>query len=63
MVTFLSVPTDVVEQRLIERGKTSGRSDDNEEAIKKRMVTYKSETLPVIDFYREKGTLTSVDAD
>ena len=63
MVMFFSVPIDVVEKRLIERGKTSGRSDDNEEAIKKRMDTYKKETLPVVDFYKEKDKLLEINAD
>jgi adenylate kinase family enzyme len=34
--------------RLLERGKTSGRSDDNEETIKKRLVTFNTETQPVV---------------
>ena len=63
MVLFLSVEANIVEKRLVERGKTSGRSDDNMGAIKKRMDTYRRETLPVVNFYREEGTLTSVDAD
>lgn len=35
-VLFFDCPPDVMEQRLMERGKTSGRSDDNEETIRKR---------------------------
>ena len=35
-VLFFDCPADVMEQRLMERGKTSGRSDDNEETIRKR---------------------------
>ncbi len=35
---FFDCPPDVMEQRLMERGKTSGRSDDNEETIRKRYV-------------------------
>ncbi len=37
-VLFFDCPPDVMEQRLMERGKTSGRSDDNEETIRKRYV-------------------------
>ena len=36
---FFDCPADVMEQRLMERGKTSGRSDDNAETIRKRSVT------------------------
>ena len=35
-VLFFDCPADVMEQRLMERGKTSGRSDDNAETIRKR---------------------------
>ena len=35
---FFDCPPDVMEQRLTERGKTSGRSDDNAETIRKRSV-------------------------
>lgn len=35
-VLFFDCPEDVMEARLLERGKTSGRTDDNIESIKKR---------------------------
>ena len=38
-----------MEGRILKRSETSGRSDDNIEAIKKRFVTYSNETMPVID--------------
>ena len=49
---------DVTEQelinRLLNRGKTSGRSDDNnEDVIKKRFVVYTNETSPVADYYKK----------
>lgn len=40
-----------MESRLLERGKDSGRIDDNLEAIKKRFTTYVSETKPIIEYY------------
>lgn len=46
--------------RLIERGKTSGRSDDNLETIKKRLDTYNNQTLPVIEFYKKDGKLADI---
>ena len=42
-------------KRLLERGKTSGRSDDNEATIIKRFQTFINESLPVKDYYMEKG--------
>lgn len=41
--------------RLLGRAKTSGRADDNEETIKKRLVTFHSETTPVLDTYKDKS--------
>lgn len=51
----LDVPEDELMQRLIKRGKESGRADDNEETIKKRLVVYHSQTQPLIDWYKREG--------
>jgi UMP-CMP kinase family protein len=61
-VLFLDAPESVVEERLLERGKSSGRSDDNLASIKKRFVTYTSETRPILDLYDKKGMCWRVDA-
>ena len=47
----INVPEDEIIRRLIERGKTSGRSDDNLDTIKKRLVVYHDQTRPVDDYY------------
>ena len=49
-----------MEERLIKRGETSGRVDDNAETIKKRFSTFVEETLPVIESYGEKNKLKKV---
>ena len=49
----LEVPEDELMTRLIKRGQESGRADDNEETIKKRLVVYHSQTAPLIDFYEK----------
>ncbi len=56
----LEVPDAELLTRLVERGKTSGRSDDNEETIKKRIEVYNSQTRPVIDFYKKDGKLANI---
>ena len=38
------------------------RSDDNEDSLKKRLVTYHQQTAPVTDYYRKRGIWKSVDA-
>lgn len=51
----LEVPNDELVRRLIERGKISGRSDDTEDVIKRRLVEYESKTLPVKEYYKERN--------
>lgn len=51
----LDVPEDELMVRLIKRGKDSGRADDNEETIKKRLNVYHSQTAPLIDWYKTEG--------
>ena len=51
----LDVPEDELMTRLIKRGKDSGRADDNEETIKKRLVVYHSQTQPLIAWYKKEG--------
>ena len=50
----LDVPEDELMVRLIKRGKDSGRADDNEETIKKRLHVYHSQTAPLIDWYKNE---------
>lgn len=52
----LDVDDEEIVERLLLRGKTSGRKDDaNEAVIRNRIEVYKSETTPVYDFYAESG--------
>ncbi len=51
----LDVPEDELTERLIKRGKESGRADDNEETIKKRLAVYHSQTQPLIEWYKKEG--------
>jgi adenylate kinase len=51
----LDVQHDELVKRLLERGKSSGRADDQSvEVIENRISVYNGETAPVIDFYRER---------
>lgn len=51
----LEVPEDELMTRLVKRGQMSGRSDDNEETIRKRLDVYHSQTAPLIDWYKNEG--------
>ncbi len=52
----LVVPEDELMVRLIKRGQESGRADDNEETIRKRLVVYHAQTAPLADWYKKEGT-------
>lgn len=51
----LDVPEEELMTRLIKRGQESGRADDNEETIKKRLLVYHSQTAPLVDWYKKEG--------
>ncbi len=57
----LEVPEKILVKRLLERGKTSGRTDDNEETIKYRLKQYHDKTEPVKDYYKQQGKYYEVD--
>lgn len=60
---FLDCPEKVMLDRLLERGKTSGRNDDNVESIRKRFLTYEQSTRPIIEHFRTIGKVREVDAN
>ena len=57
----LDVPEDELMKRLLLRGQQSGRSDDNEETIRKRLNVYHSQTAPLIDWYEREGIRHHID--
>lgn len=62
-VVGLEVEEDELIRRMLERGKQSGRSDDNLETIKKRLNVYHRQTSPLRDYYMEKGKYHSIDGN
>lgn len=62
VTVMLDVPDDELIHRLLDRGKTSGRTDDQDEnKISTRLQVYKDETLPVANYYKAQGKLSVVD--
>jgi UMP-CMP kinase len=57
---FFECPEEVMLERLMNRGQTSGRLDDNVTTFKKRFQTFKQETLPVIEYYEKKNKVRRV---
>jgi len=61
-VLFFDCPESEMEIRLLKRGETSGRTDDNAESIRKRFHTYVESTQPIIQLFDEQGKCQKVDA-
>ncbi|WP_321322259.1 adenylate kinase [Labilibaculum sp.] len=59
----LDVDEEVSVSRLLTRGKTSGRTDDNEVVIRNRLKEYSDKTLPVLQFYKDKGVYFGLKGD
>ena len=63
IVISIDVPENELMKRVLERGKTSGRNDDNEMIMNNRLMVYFSQTQPVIDYYRKTKRLISIDGN
>jgi adenylate kinase len=58
----LEADDEILVQRLLERGKTSGRPDDqDEEKIRNRYQEYTEKTAPLMGYYKEQGKFYAVD--
>jgi adenylate kinase len=64
IVLFMQVNEEELIKRLVGRAKTSGRMDDADPEIqKKRQDVYKAETLPVAEYYAQKGLVQKIDGE
>ena len=61
-VLFFDCPEEEMERRLLKRGETSGRSDDNADTIRKRFRTFVEQSLPVIDHYEQQAKVFKISA-
>lgn len=57
----LEVPTDDLVERLVARGQATGRTDDTEEVITHRLEVYAEKTTPLLNYYREREQLVTVN--
>lgn len=58
----LEANDEILVQRLLERGKTSGRADDQDEAlIRNRYQEYNEKTAPLIEYYQKQDKFHAVD--
>ncbi|CAF1268752.1 unnamed protein product [Rotaria sordida] len=63
LVLYINANDATMTKRLLHRAQTSGRVDDNEETIKKRLKTFHKETIPVLDLYEKKNKLEEIDSE
>uniref|UniRef100_UPI00358E81D6 adenylate kinase isoenzyme 1-like n=1 Tax=Myxine glutinosa TaxID=7769 RepID=UPI00358E81D6 len=63
LLLYIDAAEETMIKRLLKRGETSGRSDDNEETIRNRLGTYYSATKPVIGFYEKRGIVRKINSE
>jgi len=59
-VLSLNVTEEELVKRIVHRGKTSGRVDDNEATIRQRITEYENKTAPVAEFYQKQHKLVNI---
>lgn len=63
VVIGLEVRKDILIDRMLLRGKETGRADDNIETINERLVVYENQTAPLKEFYEKQGIYCDIDGD
>jgi adenylate kinase len=63
VAVHLAVPREALLARVVGRGLTSGRSDDDPEVLEHRLDVYERHTWPLLDYYRERERLLTVNGD
>ena len=62
-ILYFDCPEEVLVGRLLERGQTSGRNDDNLDTIRKRFKTFQQESYPIVEIYEAKGKVKRIRSD
>lgn len=60
-VVVLTVDSEELIKRLLQRAQTEGRTDDTEEVVRRRQEVYADQTEPLIEVYRDRGLLIEID--
>lgn len=63
LAVYLAVARESLIERIVERGRTSGRVDDTREVVERRLDVYEQHTWPLLDYYREREQLIQVNGD
>jgi adenylate kinase len=62
-VIYLTAPEHVLVSRLLARAERTGRADDAAEVIRHRLAVFGSQTLPLVEYYRNRRILHEINAD
>ena len=62
LAIYFDIGKDELIARLLKRSKLEGRSDDTEATIRHRLEVFERDTLPLVEFYKERGVLLTIDA-
>ncbi len=60
-VVVLTVDSEEIVQRLLQRAEIEGRADDTEDVIRRRQEVYAEQTHPLIEVYKTRGLVHEVD--
>lgn len=60
-VVLMELPEEELVRRMLKRATLEGRSDDNEETIRRRLEVYRVQTAPLVAYYEKKGLLRRID--
>ena len=61
-VIVFEADRDELIKRILNRGETSGRSDDTEESVSVRLEVYENDTAPLIEYYELKNLVAKINA-
>lgn len=61
-VLRFDAPQEELEERILERARLEGRSDDTAEVVRNRLVVYSTQTAPLEAFYARRGLVHQIDA-
>jgi UMP-CMP kinase len=62
-VIFIECAEAELEKRVVNRGLTSGRSDDNLSTVRKRFATFYDSTMPIVKYFQEMKKVVTVQGD
>ena len=63
VAVHIEVPREALVARIVERGLTSGRADDTEEVVARRLDVYDEYTRPLLEYYAARERLVTVNGD